>query len=136
MSDFNTQIIEEFRANGGKVGGPFQGAPMILIETIGAKSGAAHTIPLVYSTDGGRFVVIASKNGDPTNPAWYHNLVANPDVNIEIGTEKFKAHATVAQGAERDRLFDAQAKMMPGFQDYADKTKGIRTIPVIVLERT
>jgi deazaflavin-dependent oxidoreductase (nitroreductase family) len=135
MKDFNTQVIEEFRANAGKVGGPFQGAAMILITAKGAKSGEPRTFPLVYTTDGDRPVIIASKGGAPTHPDWYYNLVKNPDVTVEIGTEKFQANAIEAQGAERDRLFADQAAIMPNFAEYAEKTKGIRTIPVFVIER-
>ena len=135
MSDFNTQVIEEFRANGGKVGGPFEGAPMILMQTIGAKSGQVRTIPLVYSTDGDRLVVIASKGGAPTNPDWYFNLVTHPEITVEVGAETFKVNATEVHGEERDRLYAAQAEIIPGFLDYEKKAAGIRTIPVFVLER-
>jgi deazaflavin-dependent oxidoreductase (nitroreductase family) len=133
MNEFNRKIIEEFHANGGKVGGPFAGAPMILITHKGAKSGRSFTTPLVYSRDGDRFVIVASKAGAPTNPDWYHNLVANPTVTVEIGTEKFQARARVTSGEERERLFNAQAKMMPQFNEYKSKTT--RQIPVFVLER-
>ena len=133
FDDFNRQIIEEFRANGGKVGGPFAGAPMLLLTTTGAKSGRPHTTPLVYSTDGDRIVVIASKAGAPTHPAWYHNLVANPTVTVEVGTEKYQASAEVPTGAERDRLFDAQAALMPNFAEYQRNTT--RRIPVVRLTR-
>jgi len=100
MTEFNQKVIEDFRGNGGKVGGAFAGAPMILLTHTGAKSGKAHTTPLVYTMEGDRFVIIASKAGAPTNPAWYHNLIAHPEVTVEVG-------------AERDRLFDAQARLMP-----------------------
>ncbi|HLM18000.1 MAG TPA: nitroreductase family deazaflavin-dependent oxidoreductase [Acidimicrobiia bacterium] len=133
MSDFNTNIINEFRANGGKVSGPFEGAPMVLITTTGAKSGKPRTNPLVYTTDGDRVVVVASKAGAPTNPDWYHNLKANPDVTVEIGDETFGATAEEVTGDERDRLFNAQAELMPGFKDY--ETKTTRRIPVVVLNR-
>ncbi len=133
MSDFNQQVIAEFRANGGKVGGPFEGAPMLLLTTTGAKSGQPRIAPLVHSVDGDRYVVIASKGGAPTNPDWFHNLVANPAVTVEVGTEKFAATALVPEGPERDRLFDAQAAIMPGFREYQNNTD--RTIPVVVLER-
>ena len=133
MNDFNQKIIEEFRANGGKVGGQFAGAPMLLLTTTGAKSGQPRIAPLVYSTDGDRHVIIASKGGAPTNPDWFRNLVANPDVTIEVGTETFTATAVVPEGAERDRLFDAQAAIMPGFREYQNNTD--RVIPVVVLER-
>ena len=133
MSDFNQNVITEFRANGGKVGGPFEGAPMMLLTTTGAKSGQARTSPVVYTKDGDRYVIIASKAGAPTNPDWFHNLVANPEVTLEVGTETFPARATVTSGEERTRLYDAQAALMPGFADYAQKTT--REIPVVVLER-
>jgi deazaflavin-dependent oxidoreductase (nitroreductase family) len=133
VSDFNQNIIAEFRANAGKVGGPFAGRPMLLLTTTGAKSGQPRTSPLVYTTDGDRLVVIASKGGAPTNPAWYHNLLANPEVTLEVGTERFPARATVATGQERERLFAAQAALMPGFADYQRKTT--RQLPVITFER-
>jgi deazaflavin-dependent oxidoreductase (nitroreductase family) len=133
MSDFNQNIIAEFRANAGKVGGPFAGRPMLLLTTTGAKSGQPRTSPLVYTTDGDRLVVIASKGGAPTNPAWYHNLLANPEVTLEVGTERFPARATVATGQRRERLFAAQAALMPGFADYQRNTT--RQLPVITFER-
>ena len=133
MSDFNQQIITEFRANDGKVGGQFAGAPMMLLTTTGAKSGQPRTAPLVYSRDGDNLVIIASKGGAPTNPDWFHNLVANPDVTVEVGTDSYAAKAVVPEGAERDRLFDAQAAIMPGFREYQNNTE--RLIPVVVLER-
>lgn len=133
MSEFNRHVIEEFRANGGKVGGQFAGTPMILITHKGAKSGRAYTTPLVYTRDGDRVVIVASKAGAPNNPDWYHNLAANPAVTVEIGTEKFEARARVTFGEERERLFNAHAKMMPQFNEYKSKTS--RQIPVIVLER-
>lgn len=132
-NDFNQSIITEFRANGGKVGGQFAGASMILLTTTGAKSGQQRTAPLVYTTDGDRFVIIASKAGAPTNPDWYHNLVAHPMATAEIGSEKFQVRASVAEGAERERLYNQQAALMPGFAEYQKKTT--RVIPVVVLER-
>lgn len=131
--NFNQQMIDAFRANGGKGIGPFEKAPVVLLTTIGAKSGKPRTAPLVYTLDGDRVVIIASKGGAPTHPDWYHNLVANPEVTVEIGTEKYQARAVVPEGAERDRLFDAQAAVMPGFAEYQRKTT--RLIPVVVLER-
>jgi len=133
MTEFNQKVIDEFRSNGGKVGGAFTGAPMIILTHTGAKSGKTYTTPLVYSKDGDRYVIIASKAGAPTNPAWYHNLLVHPEVTIEIGTDKFKAKAVEAKGAERDRLFEAQARLMPQFNEYKTKTK--RKIPVLALER-
>ena len=132
-NSFNEGVIAEFRANEGKVGGPFTGAPMMILTTTGAKSGQPRTMPLVYTTDGDRYVIIASKGGAPTNPDWFRNLVANPEVTVEVGTEKFQAKATVAEEPERTRLYDAQATLMPGFAEYQQKTT--RQIPVVVLER-
>ena len=131
--DFNAGVIEEFRANGGKVGGRFEGRPMLLLTTTGAKSGLPRTTPLVYTVDGDRIVIIASKGGAPINPDWYHNLVANPDVIVELGTDRFPAKARVTEGEERDRLYDAMAAQMPFFAEYQRKTE--RRIPLVVLER-
>lgn len=133
MAEFNQKVIDEFRSSGGKVGGAFAGAPMILITHTGARSGRTYTTPLVYSSDGDRWVIIASKAGAPTNPSWYHNLLAHPEVTVEIGTEKFQARAAEVKGAERDRLFAGQAGLMPQFNEYQKNT--VRKIPVIVLER-
>ena len=130
---FNNGVIDEFRANEGKVGGGFAGAPMILITHIGAKSGKEYTSPLVYSLDGDKPVIIASKGGAPDDPQWFRNLLANPDVTVEIGVDKYPGRARVAEGAERDRLFRAQADLMPNFDEYATKTT--RVIPVVVIER-
>jgi deazaflavin-dependent oxidoreductase (nitroreductase family) len=133
MSDFNRSIVEEFRANGGKVGGPFEGAPMLLLTTTGAKSGKSRTVPVVYLADGDRYIVFASKAGAPTNPDWYHNLVANPAVSVEVGSERADADAVVLTGDERDQLYAQQAERMPGFKEYQDKTT--RVIPVVALQR-
>ncbi len=133
MNDFNQRIIDEFRANQGKVSGQFAGAPLLLLTTIGAKTGRALTKPLVYTTDGGRIVLIASFAGNPKNPAWFNNLVANPVVTIELGAERFQARTTVVTGADRQRLYDNQAKVLPVFADYQKKTT--RQIPVVVVER-
>ena len=132
MSDFNASIIEEFRANAGKVGGPFEGAAMLLLHTTGARSGAERVNPLVYSTDGDSLVVFASKGGAPTNPDWYHNVVAHPDVTAEVGTDTVALRARVADAAEREALWSRQKERMPGFADYEAKTT--RQIPVVVLE--
>ena len=132
--DFQKNVITEFRANGGKVGGMFEGQPMLLLTTTGAKSGQPRLIPLVYTTDGERLVVIASKGGAPTNPDWFRNLVANPTVTVEVGSETFQARASVAASPERERLYDQQAALMPGFAEYQRKTT--RQIPVVVLERS
>jgi deazaflavin-dependent oxidoreductase (nitroreductase family) len=131
---FNEKVIAEFRANGGKVGKPFEGMPMILVTMKGAKSGKEYTMPLVYSKDGDRYVIIASMAGAPNNPDWYHNIKAHPDVTLEIGTVRFGAKAIITSGEERERLFNAQAAIMPIFNDYRKKTT--REIPVIALERT
>jgi deazaflavin-dependent oxidoreductase (nitroreductase family) len=131
--EFNKKIVEEFRANGGKVGGMFANAPMILITMKGAKTGEVRTIPLVYSKDGARLVVIASMAGAPNNPDWYHNLKAHPNVTVEVGSEKFPIKASLATGDERERLFNQQAAMLPVFNDYRKKTT--RQIPVFLLER-
>jgi deazaflavin-dependent oxidoreductase (nitroreductase family) len=133
MTEFNRKVIEDFRANAGKVGGQFAGAPMVLLTTTGAKSGKSYTTPLVYSKDGDRIIVIASKAGAPNNPAWYHNLRAHPTATLEIGAEKFQARAVVTSGAERERLFKQQAAQMSVFNDYQKKTT--RQIPVIAFER-
>ncbi len=132
-NDWNTKIINEFHANGGKVGGNFQGAHMILLTTTGAKSGQSRTNPLVYLPEDNRVFIFASKAGAPTNPDWYHNLIAHPQVIAEIGTEKFEATAKVITGPERVRIYAKQASIMPGFADYEKSTS--RLIPVVELER-
>src|SRR5512133_2477959 len=129
--DWNKQIIDEFRANAGKVGGNFAGRTLLLLHTIGAKSGEERINPTAYVKDGDRYVVIASKGGAPTNPDWYYNLLANPLVTMEVGTEKIKARAEVASEPERTRLYEKMVEMMPGFADYRQKTT--RQIPVITL---
>ncbi len=133
MNEFNKPIIEEFRANAGKVGGQFAGAPMILITTIGAKSGQPRTVPLVYVMDGNRHCLIASFAGAPNNPPWFVNLAKNPMVEVEVGTEKFKARAEVLGEPARTELYAKMASMMPVFNDY--KAKTTRTIPVVALNR-
>jgi deazaflavin-dependent oxidoreductase (nitroreductase family) len=133
VSDWNRHIIEEFRANGGKVGGDFEGAPLLLLHTTGAKSGQDRVNPVMYRTDGDHLVVFASKAGAPTNPDWYYNLLANPDVSAEVGTETIALRARVANGDERERLWSAQKGEWPGFAEYEQKTT--REIPVVVLER-
>jgi deazaflavin-dependent oxidoreductase (nitroreductase family) len=132
-NEFNRQLIEEYRAHGGKVTGIFAGAPLLLLTTTGARSGQPRVAPLVYTTDNGRWVVIASKGGAPTHPDWYYNLRANPEVTVEVGTELFPARATITTGAERQRLFDQMAARMPNFAEYQRNT--VRQLPVIVLER-
>jgi deazaflavin-dependent oxidoreductase (nitroreductase family) len=133
VNDFNASVIAEFRAHGGRVGGPFEGAPLLLLTSTGAKSGEERTTPVMYLPDGERMVIFASKAGAPTNPAWYHNLVANPTATVEVGTESFQARARVASGEERAELYNRQAELRPQFADYAEKTT--REIPVVVLER-
>jgi deazaflavin-dependent oxidoreductase (nitroreductase family) len=133
MSDWNTKIIEEFRANQGRVGGSFQGAPMLLLTTTGRRTGERRTNPMMYLADGDRLLVFASKGGAPTNPDWYHNLVANPEVTVEVGTESYQAHATALQGDERDRLYAEQSSRYPGFAEYQRNTS--RVIPVVALVR-
>ena len=133
-ADFNSQVIEEFRANDGVVGGPFEGASMVLVHNTGAKSGEQHVTPLVYLPDGDRVVIFASKGGAPTNPGWYYNLKAHPDVTIEVGSETFPVTVSEAEGEERDRLFAEQVQRMPQFAEYA-RTAG-RVIPVLVLTRS
>ena len=130
-NDRNQKIIDEFRANGGKVGGPFEGRTLLLLHTKGAKSGQERVNPVAYVRDGDRWVVIASKGGAPTNPNWYYNLVANPLITIEVGKEKFQARAAVAEEPERTRLYNKMVEMMPGFDEYRRKTT--RKIPVMVL---
>ena len=133
LNDFNRKIVDEFRANAGKVGGPFEGAAMILLTTKGAKSGQERLAPLVYQADGDRYIIFASKAGAPTSPDWYHNLVAHPQATAEVGTEKFAVVARVADGEERERLWTTQKAQSPQFAEY--ETKTTRTIPVVVLER-
>jgi len=132
MSNWNTAIIDEFRANEGRVGGNFEGAPMLLLHTVGARSGEPRVNPMVYRREGDAYIVFASKAGAPTNPDWYHNLVAHPDVEAEIGADTVTLTARVAEGEERERLWNAQKQVMPGFADYERKTS--RQIPVVVLE--
>jgi len=134
MADFNTQIIEEFRANEGRVGGRFEGMPLVLLHHTGAKTGTERINPLAVQIDGDRYVVFASKAGAPTNPDWYHNLKANPNVTIEFGTDTIEAVASEATGDERERLFRTQSERVPSFADYEAKTD--RVIPVIVLTPT
>lgn len=133
MEDFNKKIIEEFHANKGVVGGPFDGMKLLLLTTKGAKSGKEYTTPLAYTTEGDKFVIIASKGGAPTNPGWYYNLLAHSEVTIEVGTEKFKVRASETKDPERERLYDQQAEQYPGFKDYKAKTS--RVIPVFLLEK-
>jgi deazaflavin-dependent oxidoreductase (nitroreductase family) len=133
MADFNGDIIKEFRENGGKVGGMFEGAPMILVHHAGAKSGTQRVTPLVYLGEGDRIFIFASKGGAPEHPAWYHNLVANPKTTVEVGTDSFEVVATELKGADRDEYYAKQVAVQPGFGEYERKTT--RVIPVIELKR-
>lgn len=133
INDWNRQIIEEFRANGGKVSGQFAGVPLLLLTTTGTKSGQPRIAPLAYLNEGGHIYIFAAKGGAPTNPDWYHNLVAHPDVTVEIGTERFAAKAVELQGEERDRVFALQIQRNPVVATYQEKTT--RKIPVIELVR-
>jgi deazaflavin-dependent oxidoreductase (nitroreductase family) len=134
MNDFNRAIVEEFRTNEGRVGAPFEGAPVLLLTSTGAKSGERRTTPVMYLPDGERMVIFASKGGAPTNPAWYHNLLANPHATVEVGPETVDVNAVVTSGEDRERLFNRQAELYPQFAEYARKTT--REIPVVALERT
>lgn len=134
-TDFNQQVIDEFRANGGKVDGRFEGLPLVLVHHTGAKSGLERVNPLAYQRLSDDSVAIfASKGGAPTNPDWYHNLVANPDASIEIGTERYDVTARVATGDERERIWEAQKQAFPNFAEY-ETTSGGREIPVVVLDK-
>jgi deazaflavin-dependent oxidoreductase (nitroreductase family) len=133
FAEINKQLLEEFRNNDGKLTGQFAGAPIVIVNHTGAKSGKTFSTPLAYTKDGDKYVIIASMGGAPNNPSWYHNLVAHPEVTLELPAEKFKAKAVEVKGAARDRLFAAQAKLIPQFDEYQKKTS--RRIPVFTLER-
>ncbi len=133
QNDRNPGVIEEFRKNEGKVSGRFEGRPVLLITTTGAKSGQARTTPVMYLADGDRWLIFASKAGSPRNPDWYHNLVANPDVTIEVGTEAIEANAAIADAGERDTFYAKQVSLYPQFGEYEQKTT--RKIPVVILTR-
>lgn len=132
-NDWNTRIIEEFRSKSGKVGGPFAGADLLLRTTTGRKSGQPHTTPAMYLREGDTIYVFASKGGGPTNPDWFHNLTANPTVQVELGNASFTADAVVVSGEERDRIYAKQAERRPQFAEYQQKTT--RKIPVVALTR-
>ena len=132
MSDFNTPIIDEFRANGGRLGGNFEGAPMLLLHSTGAKSGKERVNPMMYQVVGDDYAVFASKAGAPTNPDWFHNLVAHPDATVEVGTDTKPVRARVATGEERTRIWETQKERYPGFAEYERNTD--REIPVVILE--
>ncbi|MBB6344969.1 nitroreductase family deazaflavin-dependent oxidoreductase [Nonomuraea muscovyensis] len=132
-NDFNQQVIAEFRANEGRVGGMFEGSPLVLLTTTGARSGKPTTTPVMYLKDDDRIVVIASNGGADHHPAWYHNLRANPEATAEVGTETFGVKAEFVDGEERDRLYARMVEQAAGFAEYEAKTS--RRIPVVVLER-
>ena len=133
IQDLNKQIIEEFRANAGQLSGQFAGAPLLLLGTTGAKSGQPRTNPLAYLTDGDRWIIVASYAGAPKSPPWFHNLLANPEVTVEVGADRFQARATVVGEPERTELYQRMADLMPAFADYQSKTT--RVIPVVALTR-
>lgn len=133
LQDFNNKVIEEFRANGGAVGGQFEGAPLLLLTTTGARTGATRVNPLAYLTDGDRYIIIASFAGSATNPPWYHNLKANPEVTVEVGTETFAARAEDVGEPQRSELYARMVEIMPVFAEYQRKTD--RVIPVVALTR-
>ena len=133
MNEFNRGIIEQFRANEGKVGPPFEGAPLLILHSTGAKSGKTRLAPIVFQAVGHSWAVFASKAGAPDNPDWFHNLVANPSATIEVGTETVEVTARVLDGDEREQIWSKQKELMPGFAEYEAKTD--RVIPVVVLDR-
>jgi len=133
LNDWNTKIIDEFRSNEGRVGGQFEGAPLLLLTTTGAGSGDKRVHPVMYMLDDGTVYIFASKAGAPNNPDWFHNLVAHPKVTVEMGPENFDATARVLTGPDRDRIYAEQARRYPGFAGYQEKTS--RLIPVVALDR-
>lgn len=141
FEDFNHRVISEFRGNDGKVGPPFEGATLVLVHHIGARSGTERVTPLVWFADGDRYVIVASKAGAPDNPAWYHNLLAHPEVTVEVGhgpqgrVENLDVHAEELTGAERERVWSAITAANAGFAEYQKKVEGVRTIPLFALKR-
>lgn len=136
--NWNTKVIAEFRANGGKVGGSFEGAPVTVLHHRGRKSGREFLAPVMYlaeDDDAGTIYVFASNQAAPTNPDWYYNLTAAGTSTVEIGAETYAVHVEEVTGEERDRIFAEQARRYPGFAEYAEKTAGVRTIPVLALRR-
>lgn len=133
-NDWNQKVIEEFRANGGRVGGMFEGRPLLLLHHVGARTGTRRVSPLMYQDVADGYAIFASKGGADTNPDWYHNLVANPATDVEIATETIPVRARVAHGEERTRIWSRQKSDQPQFAEYESKT--LRVIPVVVLERT
>jgi deazaflavin-dependent oxidoreductase (nitroreductase family) len=138
VSDWNTQIIEEFRANEGRVGGNFEGAPMVLLHHKGIKSGTDYVTPLMYlpTDDSKKFYIFASYAGAPADPAWYRNITAAGETTVEVGTETFGVKVAEITGDERDKTYAKQVSLYPGFGEYEVKTEGIRTIPVLELTRS
>ena len=139
VNDWNAKVIAEFRANEGRVGGNFSGAPIVLVHHTGRKSGKEFVSPMMYLADeanGDRIYVFASKAGAPDHPQWYHNLVAAGAGSVEVGTDQYDVSVTEVTGSERDEIYAVQAARYPGFAEYEDKTAGIRTIPVLALTRT
>jgi deazaflavin-dependent oxidoreductase (nitroreductase family) len=137
-NDWNHQTIAEFRANGGRVGGPFEGAPVVLLHHRGRKTGRQYVTPTMYlpdEHDDGTIYVFASKGGAPSNPDWYYNLAAAEEGTIERGTETYRVVVREVTGDDRDRIYDEQGRRYPGFAEYAQQTAGIRTIPVLALQR-
>jgi len=135
-NNWNQKVIDEFRANGGQVGGPFEGAPMVLVHTRGRKSGQEYVNPMMYMPSergDGTIYVFASKAGAPTNPDWYYNLTAAGEASVELGTSSSQVTVSELTGEERDTIYAEQARRYPGFAEYAEKTAGIRTIPVLAL---
>jgi deazaflavin-dependent oxidoreductase (nitroreductase family) len=130
-NDRNARIIAEFRANHGKVGGNFKGAPLLLLHTVGARTGKQRVNPVMYLPDNGRYLIFATKGGADDNPAWYHNLLARPNTTVEVGDDTREVHATELTGDERDDRYAEQARRYPGFAGYQEKTS--RIIPVIAL---
>lgn len=133
VNDWNRKIIDEFRANDGRVGKPFENTPLLLLHTVGSRSGAARVNPLAYRTHDDAFVVFGSFAGSPTHPAWFHNLRVAPDVDVEVGTATIPVRARVTEGAEREEIWSAQKREAPAFAEYEEKAG--RQIPVVVLER-
>lgn len=133
VNDWNAKVIEEFRANEGRVGGQFEGSPVLLLHTTGAKTGLDRVNPMMYLEESGRVFVFASKAGADSDPDWFRNLVATPDVRVELGAQTFDAEAVVLRGEERDRIYAEQARRYPGFAQYQANTT--RVIPVVELIR-
>jgi deazaflavin-dependent oxidoreductase (nitroreductase family) len=135
-NEWNRPVVDEFRANKGIVGGMFEGMPIVLVHNFGAKSGAERINPLAYQRlDDDSIAVFASAGGAPKHPDWFHNVVANPEVSVEIGTESFDGRARVASSEEREPIWEAQKKALPQFAEYEEKTRGVREIPVVIIDK-